>query len=82
MSNPQMIYRAKRTREQAPTDLERYGESNILSLFRYYMGMKDANNPSLNLPNYDFGPMIESAARFCEKIVHFLIKLEDADASR
>jgi hypothetical protein len=64
-----MTYRANRTRDHSPTPLECYAESNILTLFRFYMGMKDMNNPAINLPNFDFGPMVEAAARTCEKIV-------------
>jgi hypothetical protein len=46
-----------------PTDLELYGESHMLSLFRHYMPTTDYTNPNAVRPNYDFGLMIESAMR-------------------
>jgi hypothetical protein len=60
-----MIYRPNRTYDQTPTILEQYGESNILSLFRFYLPMREP----LNLPNFDFGPTIEAATKICEKTV-------------
>jgi hypothetical protein len=62
-----MIYRADRAQDQTPTLLERYAEANILSLLRFYLPMRDPQN----LPNFDFGPIIEAATRMCEKIVGF-----------
>jgi hypothetical protein len=68
MSTPQMLYRSNRPRSSPPTDLELYGESNMLSLFRHYMPMTDYTNPNAVRPNHDFGPMIESAVRVSEKL--------------
>jgi hypothetical protein len=68
---PKMTYRAKRTLDQPPSLLERYGEVNILTLFRFYMVKTDAANPHVKLPNFDFGPMVEAAAQMSEKIVRY-----------
>ncbi|KAH7066046.1 hypothetical protein BKA63DRAFT_584909 [Paraphoma chrysanthemicola] len=59
--NPELVYRSKRTREQAPSVLEEYAEANILSLFRSYMPMMNPNNPRLMMPNLDYGPIVEDA---------------------
>jgi hypothetical protein len=63
--NPNMTFRADRSLEDEPTTLERYAEANILSLFGFYLPMRQPHN----LPNFDFGPIVEAAARMCEKIV-------------
>lgn len=69
MSNPNFTYRAKRTVEQAPTPLEQYGENHIVTFFRYNMEERHKERPDIVNPNHEFGPLIEDAARFNEKIV-------------
>jgi hypothetical protein len=66
--NDWMKYRANRQPQQDPSLLESYGEAHM-SFFRKYMEMKDPRVPGKVAPNYNFGPIIEDAARISEKIV-------------
>jgi hypothetical protein len=61
-------YRARRTLQQQPTLLERYGETHIHTMLRAYFPVF---NPQTGLvrTNHDFGPLIEAAARTSAKIV-------------
>ncbi|KAF2822331.1 hypothetical protein CC86DRAFT_329822 [Ophiobolus disseminans] len=68
MSAPsQYTYRARRTAQQAPTELEQFGEGNILPLLRHYFPQVDPRTGT-RMPNFDFGPLIEAAARTSAKI--------------
>ncbi|KAF1831261.1 hypothetical protein BDW02DRAFT_650011 [Decorospora gaudefroyi] len=61
--NPSLVYRPRRTENQEPTMLERYGERNILSFLRTYMPHQR--------PGHEFGPTVEAAARVAEKLALF-----------
>ena len=68
MSTPtDFTYRARRTAQQAPSYLERYAEPNIISLLRQYFPKIDPRTGQ-KMPNFDFGPLVETAARLAAKI--------------
>jgi hypothetical protein len=74
--NPELLYRANRTRDQPASVLEEYAEANILSLFRTYMPVLNPNNKSLTMPNFDYGPIVEDATRLVNTIVSIIVILE------
>jgi len=75
MSTPgEFTYRARRTAQQAPTYLERYAEPNVLALLRQYFPKIDPRTGQ-KMPNFDFGPLVETAARLAAKIVSIYITM-------
>jgi hypothetical protein len=68
-TNKEFTFRARRLESETATLLETYGERDIKQFYRYNLPKMHDHHPDLVEANYDFGPMIEDAARLNEKIV-------------
>ncbi|KAH3950033.1 hypothetical protein HBI56_008880 [Parastagonospora nodorum] len=70
-TNKEFTFRARRLESETATLLETYGERDIKQFYRYNLPKMHDHHPDLVEANYDFGPMIEDAARLNEKIDMF-----------